>query len=76
MRERLMRLSRIWQDDNLKQLATHCPYKLEEPKFTDPHTKVNVLLQCHFGRKDVSRELTGDLHEVRPRMNFPIPRCA
>lgn len=52
------------QDDALKQLATHCPYKLDEPKFTDPHTKVNVLLQSHFGRRDLSRELTSDLHDV------------
>ena len=50
--------------DELAKLALHCPHKLAEPRWTDPHTKVNVLLQCHFSRREVSRELTGDLHEV------------
>ena len=52
------------EDDTLAALALHCPQKLDAPRFTDPHTKVNVLLQCHFGRCDLSRELTADLHEI------------
>ena len=52
------------EDEQLKALAMHCPQKLDQPRFTDPHTKVNVLMQCHFSRKEVSRELTSDLHEV------------
>jgi len=52
------------EDEQLATLATHCPQKIDGAKFTDPHTKVNVLMQCHFSRRDVSRELTSDLHEV------------
>jgi len=52
------------EDDALTTLALHCPNKLESPKFTEPHAKVNVLLQCHFSRREVGRELAGDLDEV------------
>lgn len=53
---------RLREDDTLAALAAHCPHKLESPRFSDPHTKVNVLLQCHFGRRDLPPELTADLH--------------
>jgi len=34
----------------LKQLSTEIQYKIEKPKFNEPFTKTNVLLQCHFSR--------------------------
>ena len=52
------------EDDALAQLALHCPYKLESPRYTDPHTKANLLLQCHFSRRELGRELASDLNEV------------
>ena len=52
------------EDDTLTALALHCPNKLENPKFMEPHAKVNVMLQCHFSRREVGRELAGDLDEV------------
>ena len=52
------------EDDALEAHHKHCHHKLDEPKFGAPHTKVNVLLQCHFSRRDLSRELTVDLHQV------------
>jgi hypothetical protein len=42
---------RYHEDDALAKLALHCPHKLPEPKWTDPHTKANILLQCHFARR-------------------------
>ena len=35
------------------------PLRINNAKFTDPHTKVNVLLQAHFSRTP----LTGDLRD-------------
>ena len=55
---------RIREDDALAALAAHCPHKLDSPRFSDPHAKVNVLLQCHFSRKELTQELTADLHVV------------
>jgi len=52
------------EDDMLEGYHKHCQYKLDEPKFTDPHTKASVLMQCHFSRRDVNRELNVDLHQV------------
>ena len=52
------------EDDSLAQLSNHCPHKLEEPRFNDPHTKTNVLMQCHFGRREVGREMAADLATV------------
>lgn len=52
------------EDNVLKQLSLHCPVQLDEPKFNDPHTKANVLLQCHFSRREVGRELASDLASV------------
>jgi len=52
------------EDDVLEAHHKHCHHKLDEPRFGAPHTKVNVLLQCHFSRRDLSRELTVDLHQV------------
>ena len=52
------------EDDALAQLALHCPYKIDTPRWTDPHTKANVLLQCHFSRRELSRELASDLGDV------------
>ncbi|KAL1529400.1 hypothetical protein AB1Y20_000349 [Prymnesium parvum] len=52
------------EDDILKQLSHHCPQQLEDPRFYDPHTKANVLIQCHFSRREVGREMSADLASV------------
>eukprot|EP00002_Diphylleia_rotans_P023954 TRINITY_DN471_c0_g2_i6.p1 TRINITY_DN471_c0_g2~~TRINITY_DN471_c0_g2_i6.p1 ORF type:complete len:1922 (+),score=509.87 TRINITY_DN471_c0_g2_i6:33-5798(+) len=36
------------EDTLLQHLANHLPLKIEQPNFTDPHTKANILLQCFF----------------------------
>jgi pre-mRNA-splicing helicase BRR2 len=55
------------EDETLQQLGAHCPQKLDGPRYNDPHTKVNVLLQCHFSRRDVGSEMAGDLSSVLER---------
>ena len=52
------------EDDILAQLAAHCPLKLDDPRYNDPHAKANVLLQCHFCGRDVGREMGADLDTV------------
>ena len=52
------------EDAQLQQLAMHCPLTIETPKYNEPHTKANVLLQCHFSRRDVGREMAKDLDAI------------
>ena len=43
-----------WQHEekSLQILSAHLPQKLPDTaKFSDPHTKALVLLQCHFSRQ-------------------------
>jgi pre-mRNA-splicing helicase BRR2 len=47
------------EDEILQRIANHLPLRINNAKFTDPHTKVNVLLQAHFSRTP----LTGDLRD-------------
>lgn len=47
------------EDSVLQKLAIHLPLKIDKAKYTDPHTKTNVLLQAHFSR----RPLSADLHQ-------------
>eukprot|EP00300_Choanocystis_sp_HF-7_P015400 c19039_g1_i4.p1 GENE.c19039_g1_i4~~c19039_g1_i4.p1 ORF type:complete len:914 (+),score=259.58 c19039_g1_i4:623-3364(+) len=61
------------EDTALRQLAGHLPMKIEKPKYTEPSTKVNILLQAHFSRfalkvssASLSSELKDDQSEVLP----------
>ena len=36
----------------------------QDPKWTDPHTKANVLLQCHFSRKKLTSDMEDDRRVV------------
>nr|WJH19483.1 U5-200K [Euglena gracilis] len=51
---------RYHEDDALAKLGAHCPHKLPDPKWTDPHTKANVLLQCHFSRRRLPADMEDD----------------
>mmetsp|Transcript_21253 Transcript_21253/g.29469 ORF Transcript_21253/g.29469 Transcript_21253/m.29469 type:complete len:287 (-) Transcript_21253:196-1056(-) len=45
------------EEEAVRKLLQHSPLTLDAPKYTDPHTKANALLQAHFSRA----ALTGDL---------------
>jgi len=51
---------RLREDDMLTALARNQPLKIEGARYNDPHTKANVILQCHFSRRDVGREMEAD----------------
>ena len=55
---------RLREDDQLDSLARHCPQKIDGARYNDPHVKANVILQCHFSRRDVGREMEADLAVV------------
>eukprot|EP00164_Ancoracysta_twista_P005304 GFYU01007260.1.p1 GENE.GFYU01007260.1~~GFYU01007260.1.p1 ORF type:complete len:2145 (-),score=864.44 GFYU01007260.1:262-6696(-) len=52
------------EDKQLRQLAHHLPQKIASPKYTDPHTKANVLLQAHFSRLALTSDLMSDKNVV------------
>ena len=57
----------------LTALARNQPLKIEGARYNDPHTKANVILQCHFSRRDVGREMEADqvTHTLNPNPLTP-----
>eukprot|EP01062_Namystynia_karyoxenos_P034812 TRINITY_DN2548_c0_g1_i1.p1 TRINITY_DN2548_c0_g1~~TRINITY_DN2548_c0_g1_i1.p1 ORF type:complete len:2184 (+),score=931.08 TRINITY_DN2548_c0_g1_i1:79-6552(+) len=60
-------LIRQHEGQRLQRLARHCPLRLQDPNFSDPHTKVNILLQCHFSRRVISADLEQDKAVLLPK---------
>ncbi|CAM9002212.1 unnamed protein product [Rhodiola kirilowii] len=52
------------EEDVIRRLMNHQRFSVENPKYTDPHLKANVLLQAHFSRHNVGGNLALDLREV------------
>ncbi|CAK0763687.1 DExH-box ATP-dependent RNA helicase DExH12 [Coccomyxa viridis] len=53
------------EDDQVRKLLLHAPLPVDAPKWTDPHTKVNALLQAHFSRANIpSGDLAADQRTV------------
>ena len=49
----------------MRKLLLHAPLAVDSPKWTDPHTKVNALLQSHFSRATIpSGDLAADQRTV------------
>mmetsp|Transcript_22283 Transcript_22283/g.32353 ORF Transcript_22283/g.32353 Transcript_22283/m.32353 type:complete len:508 (-) Transcript_22283:191-1714(-) len=49
------------EDRALQSIGNHLPVKLpDSAKFTDPHTKAHILMQCHFSRRALSTDLKAD----------------
>jgi len=44
----------------LEKMARTLPLKLEKPRYNNPHTKVNILLQAHFSRIPLPSDLAAD----------------
>lgn len=60
-------LIRHHEEEKLERLSRHCPVRIQEANFSDPHTKVNILLQSHFSRMVVNPDLEVDQREVLPK---------
>ena len=47
-----------------QKLLAHAPLGVDKPRFTDPHTKVNALLQSHFSRAALAPDMAADQRRV------------
>ncbi|CAL8467727.1 g7265 [Coccomyxa elongata] len=54
-------------EDSVRKLLLHAPLAVEAPKWTDPHTKANALLQAHFSRTALAGDLAADQRTVVPQ---------
>lgn len=68
------------EEDMVRKLMLHAPMSVEAPKWTDPHTKANALLQSHFSRRSLSDDLSADQRTVvgqstRLLQACPHPAC-
>ncbi|KAI3919601.1 hypothetical protein MKX01_018424 [Papaver californicum] len=52
------------EEELIRRLINHQRYSFENPRCTDPHVKVNALLQAHFSRHTVVGNLASDQREV------------
>lgn len=52
------------EDILLQRLAARLPIKLADPRYHDPHTKANLLLQAHFTRMQLPAEMQQDLDQM------------
>lgn len=59
----------------LRQLSTRLPNKQANPKFNDPHTKTNLLLQAHMSRMQLSAELQSDTEDILSKAIRLIQAC-
>lgn len=48
----------------VEKLLNHAPVAVDRPRFTDPHTKANALLQAHFGRVPLQGDMAADQRNV------------
>lgn len=48
------------EENVVEKMINHAPVSVDHPKLSDPHTKVNALLQAHFSRERLSGDLGND----------------
>ncbi|WIA19957.1 hypothetical protein OEZ85_005838 [Tetradesmus obliquus] len=48
------------EENAVERLIKHAPVAVDRPKFADPHTKVNALLQAHFSRERLGGDMGND----------------
>lgn len=48
----------------VQKLLAHAPLAVDKPRLTDPHTKVNALVQAHMSRSPLNPDMAADAREV------------
>lgn len=48
------------EENVVERMLKHAPVSVDKPRYSDPHTKVNALLQSHFSRERLSGDLAND----------------
>ena len=56
--------SRPGEELTVEKLLKHAPVSVDKPRYSDPHTKANALLQAHFSRAGVAGDLRNDQQTV------------
>ena len=65
------------EDEQVRKLLLHAPLAVDAPKWTDPHTKVNALLQSHFSRAAIpSGDLAADQRTVLQQTTRLLQVCS
>ncbi|CAN1127789.1 DExH-box ATP-dependent RNA helicase DExH12 [Linum perenne] len=52
------------EEEKLRRLLNHQRFSIENPRYSDPQVKANVLLQAHFSRQTVGKNLAIDQQEI------------
>ena len=65
------------EDQILRALSARLPNKptgggASAPRFNDPHTKTNLLLQAHLSRLQLGAELQGDTEMILSKVNAQL----
>ncbi|KAF0300039.1 putative U5 small nuclear ribonucleoprotein helicase [Amphibalanus amphitrite] len=63
------------EDTLLSGLYQRLPNKLQTPRYNDPHTKTNLLIQAHCSRMQLSAELQQDTELILQRVVRLIQAC-
>ncbi|XP_037076641.1 LOW QUALITY PROTEIN: putative U5 small nuclear ribonucleoprotein 200 kDa helicase, partial [Pollicipes pollicipes] len=63
------------EDSLLASLHQRLPNKLQKPRYNDPHTKTNLLVQAHCSRMQLSAELQQDTELILQRVVRLIQAC-
>lgn len=48
------------EENVVEKMLRHAAVSVDKPRYSDPHTKVNALLQAHFSRERLSGDLAND----------------
>ena len=52
------------EERSVEKILVHAPLALEKPRYTDPHTKVNALMQAHLSRGAIGADMLADTKSV------------
>jgi hypothetical protein len=64
------------EENAVERMIKHAPVAVDRPKYADPHTKVNALLQAHFSRERLSGDMGNDARTaVREASRLLQVRC-
>ena len=52
------------EESLVRRILAHAKVAVEKPRYTDPHTKVNALLQAHLSRERLNADLSADARRI------------
>ena len=52
------------EEDAIRKVIAHAPVAVNNPEFTNPHTKANALIQTHLSRQALAGDMSSDKDTV------------